>query len=59
MAPLLAETSTQAQTLKPLVISVVSGLLTSTTLVLLVLPALYAILAEWGLARAGQMPTEP
>ncbi|WP_322988347.1 efflux RND transporter permease subunit [Hoeflea sp.] len=53
MAPLLAETSTQAQTLKPLVISVVFGLLTSTTLVLLVLPALYAILAELGLARAG------
>ena len=59
MAPLLAETSTQAQTLKPLVISVVFGLLTSTTLVLLVLPALYAILAEWGLARAGQTPTGP
>ncbi|MBC7284002.1 efflux RND transporter permease subunit, partial [Hoeflea sp.] len=56
MAPLLLETSTQAQTLKPLVISVVFGLLTSTTLVLLVLPALYAILAELGLARAGRVP---
>jgi len=58
MAPLLAETSTQAQTLKPLVISVVFGLLTSTTLVLLVLPALYAILAELGLARAGRAPSQ-
>ncbi len=51
MAPLLAETSTQAQTLKPLVISVVFGLLTSTLLVLLVLPAFYAILADLGLSR--------
>lgn len=51
MAPLLAETSTQAQTLKPLVISVVFGLLTSTVLVLLVLPALYTILDQLGLAR--------
>lgn len=54
MAPLLAETSTQAQTLKPLVISVVFGLLTSTVLVLLVLPAFYAILADLGLGRAGR-----
>lgn len=54
MAPLLAEGSTQAQTLKPLVISVVFGLLASTVLVLLVLPSLYAILADLGLARAGQ-----
>ncbi|MDP4033621.1 MAG: efflux RND transporter permease subunit [Pseudorhodobacter sp.] len=54
MAPLLAEGSTQAQTLKPLVISVVFGLLTSTVLVLLVLPSLYAILDDLGLARAGQ-----
>ncbi len=51
MAPLLAETSTQAQTLKPLVISVVFGLLASTVLVLLVLPALYAILDDLGLSR--------
>ena len=58
MAPLLLESSTQAQTLKPLVISVVFGLLTSTALVLLVLPALYAILAELGLARAGRARQE-
>jgi multidrug efflux pump subunit AcrB len=42
--PLLAETSTQAQTLKPLVIAVAFGLATSTLLVLILLPALYAML---------------
>ncbi|TCP60898.1 multidrug efflux pump subunit AcrB [Rhodovulum bhavnagarense] len=46
MAPLLAETSTQAQTLKPLVISVVFGLLGATLLVLIVLPAFFAILGD-------------
>lgn len=46
MAPLLAETSTQAQTLKPLVISVVFGLLASTLLVMIVVPSLYAIVHE-------------
>jgi multidrug efflux pump subunit AcrB len=51
LVPLLAETSTQAQTLKPLVISVVFGLISATVLVLLVLPALYAILADLGLSR--------
>lgn len=46
MAPLLLETSTQAQTLKPLVIAVVFGLLTATVLILLVLPAFYAALDD-------------
>ena len=46
MAPLLLETSTQAQTLKPLVISVVFGLLAATVLILLVLPAFYAALED-------------
>ena len=46
MAPLLLETSTQAQTLKPLVIAVVFGLLAATVLILLVLPALYAVLDD-------------
>ncbi|SFJ42010.1 efflux RND transporter permease subunit [Celeribacter neptunius] len=46
MAPLLLETSTQAQTLKPLVIAVVFGLLTATVLVLMVLPAFYAVLDD-------------
>lgn len=48
MAPLLAETSTQAQTLIPLVIAMVFGLLASTVLVLVVLPALYAIIGSSG-----------
>jgi multidrug efflux pump subunit AcrB len=48
LVPLLAETSTQAQTVKPLVISVVFGLLSATVLVLVVLPALYAILGDLG-----------
>lgn len=51
LVPLLMETSTQAQTLKPLVISVVFGLFSSTVLVLIVLPAFYAILGDLGLAR--------
>jgi multidrug efflux pump subunit AcrB len=44
--PLLTETSTQAQALKPLVISVAFGLFTATVLVLIVLPSLYAILDD-------------
>lgn len=46
MAPLLLETSTQAQTLKPLVIAVVFGLLAATVLILVVLPAFYAALDD-------------
>jgi len=49
LLPLLAEGSLQAQVLKPLVISVVFGLLASTVLVLLLIPALYSILADLGL----------
>lgn len=48
LLPLLAETSTQAMAVIPLVISVVFGLLVSTLLVLLVLPALYTILDDLG-----------
>ncbi|MFO7785534.1 MAG: efflux RND transporter permease subunit [Thermodesulfobacteriota bacterium] len=48
LLPLLAETSTQAASIKPLVISVVFGLLTSTVLVLLVIPALYVLFDDWG-----------
>ena len=46
MAPLLLETSTQAQTLKPLVISVVFGLLAATVLILVVLPAFYSAVED-------------
>ncbi len=51
MMPLLAEQSTQAQVLKPLVISVGFGLMAATVLVLIVIPCLYAILADLGLAN--------
>lgn len=46
MAPLLLESSTQAQTLKPLVIAVVFGLLSATVLILIVRPAFYAVLED-------------
>jgi multidrug efflux pump subunit AcrB len=48
MIPLLSETSLQAQILVPLVASVVFGMLSATLLLLLVLPASYAILEDLG-----------
>ncbi len=54
MVPLLNEPSLQAQVLKPLVVSVVFGMIASTLLVLLVLPAFYAILDDLGLSKAGR-----
>lgn len=48
LAPLLAETSSQADAIKPLVISVVFGLLSATVLVMLVIPALYVLFDDWG-----------
>ncbi|WP_166252883.1 efflux RND transporter permease subunit [Marinobacter salicampi] len=52
LLPLLAETSTQAMAVIPLVISVVFGLLVSTVVILVALPALYAILEDLGWTRA-------
>ncbi|MGR2738794.1 efflux RND transporter permease subunit [Billgrantia sp. Q4P2] len=57
LLPLLAETSTQAATIKPLVISVVFGLLSATVLVLVVIPALYVLFDDWGWIREAP-PTE-
>lgn len=51
MAPLLFETSTQALILVPLVTSIVFGMLTSTVLILMVLPALYAIMEDIGFVK--------
>jgi multidrug efflux pump subunit AcrB len=51
LLPLLAETSAQAAAVQPLVIAVVFGLLTSTVLVLVVIPALYVIFDDLGWAR--------
>ena len=48
--PLLAETSLQAQVLIPLVTSLAFGLIASTVLVLFVVPAIYAILDDFGLS---------
>ncbi len=53
MTPLLFETSTQALILVPLVTSIVFGMLTSTVLIMLVLPALYAIMEDVGFVELG------
>jgi multidrug efflux pump subunit AcrB len=57
LLPLLFETSLQAQVLVPLVTSMAFGLMASTVLVLIFVPALYAILHDIGLSslsRAGE-----
>jgi multidrug efflux pump subunit AcrB len=51
LLPLLAETSLQAQILVPLVTSLAFGLLASTMLVLFIVPAIYSILDDFGLAN--------
>jgi len=54
MLPLLSETSLQAQVLVPLVASVVFGMLSSTLLLVLVLPASYAIMEDFGLREVDE-----
>ncbi|WP_281187585.1 efflux RND transporter permease subunit [Vibrio harveyi] len=51
LLPLLTETSLQAQVIQPLVISIVFGIFASTLLVLFMIPAAYAILADFGLVH--------
>jgi multidrug efflux pump subunit AcrB len=46
LLPLLSETSLQAQFLKPMALTIVSGLVATTVLVLIVVPALVAIQAD-------------
>ncbi len=58
MTPLLFETSTQALILVPLVTSIVFGMVTSTVLIMLVLPAMYAIMEDVGFVRL-RPKTEP
>jgi multidrug efflux pump subunit AcrB len=53
MLPLLSETSLQAQVLIPLVASVVFGMISSTFLLILVLPAAYAIMEDLGIREVG------
>ncbi|MEE9350691.1 MAG: efflux RND transporter permease subunit, partial [Thiotrichaceae bacterium] len=48
MTPLLFETSSQALILVPLVTSIVFGMLTSTMLIMFVLPAMYTIMEDIG-----------
>ena len=50
LLPMLAETSLQAQVLIPLVTSLAFGLLASTFLVLFLVPAIYSILDDMGVA---------
>ena len=45
--PLLSEPSLQAQFLKPMALSLVFGLIATTALVLVVVPALLAIMADF------------
>ncbi|HMB47590.1 MAG TPA: efflux RND transporter permease subunit, partial [Afifellaceae bacterium] len=48
LLPILSETSLQAQVLIPLVTSLVFGLVASTVLIILVIPALYTVLDDLG-----------
>jgi len=52
LLPLLAETSVQSAAIKPLVISVVFGLLATTVLVLVMIPAVYVLFDDWGWTRS-------
>ena len=58
MLPLLFERSLQAQVLIPLVTSLVFGILAATVLILVVLPALYAILSDFGLTTVAKEAEE-
>ena len=51
MTPLLFESSSQALILVPLVTSIVFGMLTSTVLIMLVLPSVYAIMEDIGFVK--------
>jgi HAE1 family hydrophobic/amphiphilic exporter-1 len=51
LLPILTETSLQAQVLIPLVTSLAFGLMATTLLVLILVPAVYAIFADFGLAN--------
>jgi len=52
LLPILAERSPQAQILIPLITSLVFGLMVTTVLVLLLVPAVYTILDDFGVAGA-------
>ncbi len=50
LLPILSETSLQAQVLIPLVTSLAFGLIASTVLVLIIVPALYVVLDDMGMS---------
>ena len=54
LVPLMFETSLQAQALIPIATSIVFGTLASTVLVLVVIPSMYAILADLGAYGANE-----
>jgi len=56
LTPLLFETSLQAQILIPLATSMVFGIASSTLLVLFVIPCMYSILEDFGLANVERAP---
>lgn len=58
MTPLLFETSSQAQILIPLAASIVFGIATSTLLVLFVIPCLYCVLEDFGVAKVNKSEAE-
>ncbi len=58
LMPILSETSPQAQILIPLVTSLAFGLVASTILVLFVVPAIYAILDDYGLSTLAKERAE-
>jgi multidrug efflux pump subunit AcrB len=59
LTPLLVARSLQAQVLIPLATSLVFGLLSSTVLVLIVIPVLYTILDDFGVAGKVEVKAEP
>ncbi|MES9882880.1 MAG: efflux RND transporter permease subunit [Sedimenticola sp.] len=58
LTPLLLEKSMQAQVLIPLVTSIVFGLLATTLLVLLVVPAMFSILHDFGFSESARLAAE-
>ncbi|MEJ1365013.1 MAG: efflux RND transporter permease subunit, partial [Candidatus Sedimenticola sp. (ex Thyasira tokunagai)] len=58
LTPLLMEKSMQAQVLIPLATSIVFGLLATTVLVLLVVPAMFSILHDFGFSESARLAAE-
>lgn len=58
LTPLLLEKSLQAQILIPLATSIIFGLLASTLLVLLLIPAFYSVLHDFGLTSLNRDESE-